>query len=127
MFQITQEENLNYDRNKDMETENCIRNNNEMFNPYGRSGLSRHQGRNETDTLITTREAETTTKSFKNETPDETKINKTILKQIPIIAINKLQQIFNHCFFNKQLPEKITDSHDQTNPKPNTDHTKPVN
>ncbi len=71
------------------------------------SDLRRLARRQEIDTLITTKEIQDTIKAFKNNTPGESHINKNILKNLPEIALGKLQDIFNHLLSMGYFPERF--------------------
>lgn len=57
----------------------------------------------------------------------ETKINKTIIKNLPDSAITKLQWIFNHTLSMGLFPNKFKTVIIKLLPKPQTDNTNPIN
>ncbi len=59
------------------------------------------------DTAITDAEIRYIIKSFENNTPGESRINKLILKNTPDIGINKLKNIFNHALSMGYFPDKF--------------------
>lgn len=73
-------------------------NNPDITTVYGRSELNSLQEDQGIDTLFGNRELTLTIKASKNYTPGGSKINKTVLSQLPENAISTLQNIFNHSF-----------------------------
>lgn len=118
---------MNYDMNTQRQVETFWTNNEDKRRLYETSDLRRLEGRDGLDTLITTRELQTTVKSFRNNTPGETKMNKTILENIPDIALTKLQWIFNHALSLGYFPDRFKTAVIKLIPKPNTDQTNPIN
>lgn len=98
-----------------------------MHNTYDLSDTNRLQGNATIDTLISTTEIQSTIKSFKNDTPGEIPINKSVLNNLPLSAITKLQWIFNHSLSMGYFPNKFKNAIIKLIPKPNTDHTNPIN
>lgn len=114
------------DKNKEMEVEEFIERNQNFFTPYNNSDLNRLQGNNTIDTLITAREIDLAIKSFRNKTPGETKINRTILKHLPKNAVEVIKQIFKHSLSEGYFPKGFKTAIFRLIPKQNSDHSKPI-
>ncbi len=127
IFKITQEENANYDRETEQEVEEYLNNNPGKVRTYEKSNINRLQGDDSIDTRITSREIYLTIKSFRNETPGETNIHKTVLSHLPENALTTLQNLLNHSFSMGYFPLKFKTAIIQLIPKPNTNHTDPIN
>lgn len=91
------------------------------------SDLNRLNGENEIDHLISLSEIKNTIKNFKNSTPGESNINKTILKNVPDNALKILQVIFNHSLSIGYFPDKFKTAIIKLIPKPNAAHNNPIN
>lgn len=89
--------------------------------------MERLTGREGIDSLISIDKIQTIIKFFKNNSPGESKINKTILTKLPNIALIQLQWIFNHTLSMGYFPNKFKTAIIKLLPKPNTDHTEPSN
>lgn len=72
-------------------------------------------------------EIKNTIKSFKTNTPGETKINKTILLNLTDNCINVLKYLFNQALSMGYFPQFFKTGIIKLIPKPNTDHTQPIN
>lgn len=127
IFRITPQENAQYDIENQRMVEEYLRNHTNIYTSYQESDTTRLQGNNEIDTLITLTEIQTIIKHLKNDTPGETKINRPILKNLPISAIAKLQWIFSHTLSMGYFPQKFKTAIMKLLPKPDTDHTNPLN
>lgn len=127
VFKITQEENARYYIDTEREVVNFLSNNEFYLNTYDHSNLHRLQGEQQIDTLITYQKIEMTIKSFKNNTPGETKINKIILSNTPRNALIKLQWLFNHTLSMGHFPKHFKTAILKLIHKPNTDPTNATN
>ena len=127
IFRISPEENQNFDVAKETEVEAFIAENIEKCQPNTFSDLSRLSSHNDIDSEISEEEIKRTINTFKNNTPGETSINKIIMKNVPDTAITKLKHIFNHALSMGYFPDKFKTAIIKLIPKPNTDHSKPLN
>lgn len=127
VFTITPEENALYDQNKEREIDQYWATNEDLRNPYPSSDLSRITGREEINSLITTREIKHAITSFKNNTPGESPINKLILKNLPDTALEILKNLFNHTMSTGYFPTKFKTGIIKLIPKTNTNHKDPIN
>lgn len=127
VFRISPQENAEFDLEKETEVNRYIDMNQIKITTFPRSDLNRLRGANLIDTLITQEEIKAIIKSFKNNTPGETNINKAILKNIPDAGIKKLQTIFNHSISLGYFPSKFKTALIKMLPKPNTDNRDPKN
>lgn len=127
VFTITAEENAGYDEQTEREVEQFWNVNEEKRTIYENSDLTRLAGREEIDSLISTADIEGIIKSFKNNTPGETPINKTILRHLPDNAVETIKQIFNHSLSMGYYPNKFKTAVIKMIHKPNTNHTDPIN
>lgn len=127
VFKISQEDNLFCSRDKDIEVDNFLLRNQNLHTPDNNTDLNRLRGENDIDRLISMREIETTINTFKNNTPGQSKINKVILKHLPENAIKILQNIFNHTLSIGYFPSKFKTAILKLIPKPNSDHSNPIN
>lgn len=109
------------------ETEAYLANHNHIRNTYELSDTSRCYKASKTYTLIKTGEIQNTIKSFKNNTPGESKINKIILENTPEKAITILQSLLNHSLSMGYFPNKLKTGIIKLQPKPHTDNTNPLN
>lgn len=91
IFKITPEENAQYDHDNGRAVRDYLNNNQEILATYNSSDLSRLQGNQNIDELISLPEIQATIKSFTNDTPGETPINKSVLQNLPISAHTKIQ------------------------------------
>lgn len=127
VFTISPEENMQYNLNKEREIEGYWLNNEEQRTPFPSSDINRITGREEIDTLISTAEIKYAIKSFKNNTPGESPINKLILKNLPDSAIENLKTLFNLTVSTGYFPDKFKTAIIKLLPKANTDQTNPIN
>ena len=127
VFKISPQENLEFDRDKEAEVEGYLTHNETNTVAFERSDLNRLQGANYIDTLITKEEMKAVIKSFKNNTPGESNINKIIIKNIPERAITLLQKIFNHSLSLGYFPKKFKTALIKLIPKANSDSKDPKN
>lgn len=93
VFKISPQENAEYDREKEEEVRRYLDAHQNKITPFERSNLNRLQGANQIDTLITQIEIKSVINSFKNNTPGETNINKTIFKNLPNRGLTILQTL----------------------------------
>ena len=127
VFKISPQENVAYDGEKEAEVERYLVEHPDKITTFPRSDLSRLQGTNQIDSLITQTEIDNVIKRFKNNTPGETNINKAILNKLPNRAITILQTIFNHTLSLGYFPTKFKTALIKMIHKANTDCTDPKN
>ena len=127
VFSITAEENANYDVHKEMEMERYWMENERLRTIYETSDNTRLDGTLEISSLITLTNIQETIKSFKNNTPGETQINKTILQHLPEKALAYIQILFNHAISMGYHPQKFKTAIIKFIPKANTNPTNPAN
>lgn len=121
IFKIFPQENIEYDRDQEVKVESYLEGNQIRVTTYRCSDLNRLQGENYIDTLISVQEIKQVIKNFKNNTPGETSINKTVLKNIPIRALSTLQMLFNHSLSLGYIPKKFKTPLIKMIPKANAD------
>lgn len=127
VFTITPQENASYDMQTERDIEQYWNINNDKRTPYNTSDLTRLTGGEDINTRITSAEMKYTIKTFKNNTPGETPINKTILSHLPDNAIETIKHIFNHALSMGYFPKKFKTAVIKMIPKDNTKHTDPMN
>lgn len=127
IFTITPEENILFDQETDNNINNYITANRDLISPYHTSDLSRLNNQEYTTATITLQEITNTIKSFKNNTPGHSKINKTILTNLPESALTKLTEIFNHTYSAGYFPQAFKTALIKLIPKPNKATTDPYN
>ena len=126
-IQITPEENALFDKDNGRLVERYLQNNIESTAPYVTSDLTRLNGNQETNTLISINEIISAIKSLKNDTPGETMINRTILRNLPENALIKLQGIYSHTLSMGYFPHQFKTAIIKLLPKGNLNHTNPLN
>ena len=126
IFTITPEENIQFDQDHETEINRIITNNLDNINPYTNSDTNRLRNEEYITAKITTEEIYNTIKSFKNNTPGHSNINKTILTKLPKSAIESLTIIFNHTYSAGYFPHKFKGAIIKLIPKPNKPSTDPL-
>lgn len=96
--------------------EEYLDNNTEICSTFDTSDITRLQGDQHTSILITINEIQATIRTFTNDPPGETNINKSTLKNLPESALLKLQWLFNHTLSMGYFPKKLKSCNHQTHP-----------
>ena len=127
IFKISPEENASFDPQNEMIVNNFIHENKNLIEPHQNANIDRLDATNPLTTKISTQEVLTTIKTFKNNTPGTSNINKTILMQLPIEAIEIFTQILNLSLSMGYFPTKFKHATIKLIPKPNKATTNPIN
>ena len=107
-FKITEEENENFDENKEEEVTELLGERQHLITPQERANPEALRQDNPLFTKITPREVKTTITKFRNhKAPGKSKINKTIMKQLPNKMILRLTNIFNASLSMGYFPNKL--------------------
>lgn len=94
-FEITPEENANYDIDNERRVENYLAQNLERTMPYQYADIERLDRNNALTKPVTMTEVQVIIKKFKNKAPGESQINKLILSKLPEAALRRFIQIIN--------------------------------
>ena len=95
VFEITEEENRNFDRNTEDMVNGFIENNKDRTEPYVRANLDRLNADSFMTKPIETWEIVLIIKQFKHKSPGEDGITKQIMEKLPMVAKRRLKDIFN--------------------------------
>lgn len=104
-----------------------LHNNNDKITIFQTSDISRLQEKQPLIKPINIYDIKNIIKSFKTNTPGETKINKTILLNLEDNCINIFKDLFNQALSMGYFPQFFKTGIIKLIPKPNTDHTNPIN
>lgn len=127
IFRISPEENPQYDPETERIVDEYLNNNNDKITIYQTTDISTLLENQPLIKPINIHEIKYTIKSFKTNTPGETKINKTILLNLEDNCINILKNLFNQALSMGYFPQYFKTGIIKLIPKPNTDHTSPIN
>ena len=127
VFRISDQENQHYDQDTEEMVRHYLNENNDKITTYQTSDVTRLQHDNQLSQPINLQEIKATIKSFKTNTPGESNINKTILKHLNDDSLEKLIKLFNHTVSMGYFPQLFKTATLKLIPKPNTDHSQPIN
>ena len=127
VFTILPEDNLLFDRQNERDIEYYWTQNEHRRTTHNYSDLTRLNGNNEVDTLISTNEINRIIRGFKNNSPGESPINKIVLAHLPKKSIELLKHIFNHSLSMGYFPNKFKTAIIKMIPKGDTTQTDPHN
>ena len=96
VFYISPQENQSFDHNNEIRVTNFLTEHQEIYAYSNTSSLARLQNTNYIKRPITTQEIYNIIKEQKNNTPGLSKINKTIMMNLPDEAITLFKDILNH-------------------------------
>ncbi len=101
--------------------------NEQVRTPHQFSDIGRLQATEHTDAIITIDEITRAIRTFKNNTPGETVINKIILSQLPESVLFVLRNIFNHSLSMGYFPNRFKTAIIKFIPKETSNSTYPTN
>lgn len=127
VFRIDPEDNEEFDREHEQEIENYITDNVNRIEPYRHADLSRLEANNPLTKPIEMWEIKIIIKNFKDKAPGESGIRKTIIQNMPDIAIRKLKDIYNWALSMGYFPIKFKNAVMIFISKPNKDPQKVQN
>ena len=132
MFQITEEENNEYDEENERHVEDCLQRNNHRMTPYEMANINRLDANDPLTRPITLHDIHKIIVGFKNRAPGESGISKLILAKLPKVALHRYNQMpnllmsmgyFSKCYKNGLMvltPKEGKDGRDPISYRPIT-------
>ena len=127
VFHISPQENEEFDPITENMVNTFLDINNNLIKPYENSNISRLDSDHYLTAKITKLEILNTIKKLKNNTPGESKINKTILLHMPEEAILTLIELLNTALSMGYFPSRFKHARIKLIPKQNKTSTDPKN
>lgn len=127
IFQISDEENAQYDDETDRMVNEFLITNRHRFKPYQMANKRRLNGQCELTKPIIMEDMEKIINSFKNKAPGQSGINKTLLKKAPKEAIEYLSNVNNLALSMGYFPAKYKQGLVILIPKPGKSPKHPAN
>ena len=127
IFKINPEDNEEFDRQHEQMVENYINNNMQRLRPYINGNSNRLNNNNSLTKPIEVWEIKTIIRNFKDKAPGESGIRKTVMQNLPNVAIIKLKDIYNWALSMGYYPIKFKNAIMILIPKPGKDPTKAEN
>ncbi len=127
VFKISPEENLTFDQENDQTVNEYINNNRILTLPYQHADPANLNINNEYISPITLQDIKNTIKQLKNNTPGHTKINKTILANLPNEVLDIYTKLLNVSLSMGYFPKTFKHAQIKLIPKPDKPTTDPNN
>lgn len=122
VFQITNEENMNFDRQHEQMVLQHLQLNRERITPYEMSDISRLDEASVLTKPITITDIKQVIKGFKQKAPGPSGVTKKHLSNIPDNAMEMYRNILNMTYSMGIIPEKCKKGHTAMLPKENNTH-----
>ena len=126
-FQISQEENINFDQNTENMVNDFLVNNAHIYIPLPRGDPGNLNNNSQLLYKITSEHVLQVIKRLKNNTPGNTKINKVILQKLPSEAIDTLTILLNISLSMGYFPKQFKHANIKLIPKANKPPSNPIN
>lgn len=126
IFQISPEENTQFDQRNEHRVINYLHTNSHLCSPNDNADRHKLDTNNYTIRPITVDDVQNTLKHFKNNSPGNSKINKKVLTNLPDEAIQILTHIFNLAYSLGHFPKPFKIAKIILIPKPNKNGSNPI-